>query len=71
MLDLCLIVDEIGLIIIGTRLVVLVGLFWTRAIVLVGLSMDPMLDLDWDCDPWIEFVLESLRDIVRTLLAQC
>ena len=51
MLDLCLIVDEIGLNIIGTELVILLGLFRIRAMVLVGLSMDPMLDLDLDCDP--------------------
>ena len=50
MLDFCLIVDDIGLILIGTELVILLGLFWTRAMVLVGLSMDLMLDLDLDCD---------------------
>ena len=38
--------------------------------VLAGLSMDPMLDLDLDSHQWIELVLGPLRDIVRTLLTQ-
>ena len=42
------------------------------AMVLVGLSMDPMLDLDLEfySVPWIYLVLGPLRDIIRTLLAQ-
>ena len=38
----------------------------------MGLSMDPVLDLDLDLDsvPWIYLVLGPLMDIIRTLLAQ-
>ena len=32
--------------------------------------MDSMLDLDFECNPWIELVLRPLRNIVRTLLMQ-
>ena len=68
MLDLCLIVDEIGMIIIEAELVILLGPFQTKAMVLVGLSMDPILDLGLDCVPWIGLVLGPLRDLLGPCL---
>ena len=59
-----------GLNTIGLNLDVVLGLFWTTAMALVGLSMDSMMDLDLNCIygfgpiPWTSYGLN------RTLLAQ-
>ena len=54
--------DEIRLITIGIELVILLGLFKTRAMVLVGLSMDPM----WDLDRAVFLGLDLYLDLLGT-----
>ena len=40
--------NENGLNTIGLNLDIILGQFWTKAMALVGLSMDSMMDLDLD-----------------------
>ena len=52
-----------GLYIVGLNLDVILGLFWTKAMTLVGLSMDSM-DLDLDCNCSLDLYLGPLTDLI-------
>ena len=52
-----------GLNTIGLNLDVVLGLFWTKAMMLVGLSMDSMLDLDYIYG--LDLYLRPLMDLIR------
>ena len=56
--------NEIGLIIIKNELVILLGTVLDQAMDLVGPGTNPTLYLDLDCVPWIELILEPLRDLL-------
>ena len=49
---------------IELNLVVIFGLFWTKATVLVGLSMNSIMDLDLNCIYGFDLYLGPLMDLI-------
>ena len=52
-----------GLNTIGLNVDVILVLFWTKAMALMGLSMDSMMDLDLDCIYGLDLYLGPLMDL--------
>ena len=57
-----------GLNTIRLNLAIILGLFWAKAIALVGLSMDSMMDLDLDCIYGLDLYLGPFMDSIGPCL---